>query len=145
MCNAPCQNGGTCVRPDACQCPTGYKGRYCEIDIDECREEKPCDQICRNVPGGYKCDCRETFILQPDGQSCRKEGNYFIFVFPYSFSFLLPTLENKDSCIRKIISILITIFQNISFFLIKIKSNIVTQLLFFYSKIKTYIHIIFMY
>lgn len=34
--------------------------------------EKPCDQLCRNLPGTYECHCRPGFQLQKDGQSCRK-------------------------------------------------------------------------
>lgn len=74
VCSTHCQNGGSCVRPDVCSCPTGFKGKYCEIDIDECKEQKPCEQICHNTAGSYKCDCREMFALQPDGHSCKLEG-----------------------------------------------------------------------
>ncbi|KAJ8979652.1 hypothetical protein NQ317_006363 [Molorchus minor] len=73
-CSRRCENGGTCARHEVCRCPKGYTGRYCEQDVDECKEEKPCDQICYNTPGSYKCQCREDFVLHSDGQSCRKEG-----------------------------------------------------------------------
>lgn len=43
-------------------------------DIDECMTEKPCAQICKNLPGSYECHCRHGFQLQPDGQSCKKNG-----------------------------------------------------------------------
>lgn len=36
--------------------------------------EKPCDQLCRNLPGIYECYCRPGFQLQKDGQSCRKNN-----------------------------------------------------------------------
>lgn len=49
-------------------------GRYCEADINECKEQKPCDQICHNTFGSYYCQCKEDFILLSDGQSCRKES-----------------------------------------------------------------------
>lgn len=75
MCATPCENGGNCVKPDTCLCAKGFKGKHCETDIDECKEEKPCDQICRNTPGSFKCDCREFFNLANDGQTCRREGN----------------------------------------------------------------------
>lgn len=73
-CNKDCQNGGTCIKHDVCRCSKGYSGRYCETDINECIEQKPCDQICHNTFGSYYCQCREDFILQSDAQSCRKES-----------------------------------------------------------------------
>lgn len=42
------------------------------MDINECREEKPCDQSCFNTHGSYYCVCREGFQLQLDKQSCKK-------------------------------------------------------------------------
>lgn len=39
--------------------------------------EKPCAQICKNLPGSYECHCRYGFQLQPDGQSCKKNGLLF--------------------------------------------------------------------
>ncbi|XP_018335402.1 epidermal growth factor-like protein 8 [Agrilus planipennis] len=74
-CSQLCQNGGTCVKPDLCLCPKGFNGRFCEIDVDECKEQKPCDQICHNTPGSFQCQCRENFTLLADGQSCRKDAD----------------------------------------------------------------------
>ncbi|KAJ8915799.1 hypothetical protein NQ315_004611, partial [Exocentrus adspersus] len=74
-CARGCENGGTCVRHEVCRCTKGFTGRYCEQDVDECKEEKPCDHICYNTPGSYRCQCKEDFILQKDGQSCRKDGD----------------------------------------------------------------------
>ncbi|KAM7356371.1 epidermal growth factor-like protein slowdown isoform 1-T5 [Cochliomyia hominivorax] len=72
ICSTRCQNGGTCSGPDTCSCPSGFSGRYCENDINECKEEKPCDQTCINTVGSYYCKCREGFTLQADQQSCKK-------------------------------------------------------------------------
>ena len=29
ICKIPCQNGGTCVKPNQCQCPPGYRNISC--------------------------------------------------------------------------------------------------------------------
>ncbi|KAH3794729.1 hypothetical protein DPMN_148267, partial [Dreissena polymorpha] len=31
LCNPECQNGGTCVLPDVCNCPDRFCGKHCEI------------------------------------------------------------------------------------------------------------------
>ena len=30
VCNPPCRNGGTCVYPDECVCPKGWRGYLCD-------------------------------------------------------------------------------------------------------------------
>ncbi|XP_011312757.1 uncharacterized protein slow isoform X2 [Fopius arisanus] len=74
-CIAPCYNGGICGTHGKCNCPKGFTGTQCQIDVDECITEKPCAQICTNIPGSYECHCRYGFHLQPDGQSCRKNDS----------------------------------------------------------------------
>ncbi|XP_076643642.1 epidermal growth factor-like protein slowdown [Halictus rubicundus] len=71
-CRVSCLNGGICTAPGRCTCPKGFTGNQCQTDIDECVREKPCDQLCRNLPGSYECHCKPGFQLQKDGQSCRK-------------------------------------------------------------------------
>ncbi|KAG5343426.1 MEGF6 protein, partial [Acromyrmex charruanus] len=44
----------------------------CNKHVDECVIEKPCGQLCTNLPGRYRCHCRVGFQLQEDGQSCRR-------------------------------------------------------------------------
>ncbi|XP_014471142.1 PREDICTED: protocadherin Fat 4 [Dinoponera quadriceps] len=70
----PCLNGGICTSPGKCTCPKGYVGNQCQTDVDECTTEKPCGQLCTNLPGSYRCHCRVGFQLQEDGQSCRRNG-----------------------------------------------------------------------
>lgn len=62
-----CQNGGVCAsryktnRLDICDCSsTGYKGRRCKIDIDECLNTSWCQNngTCTNTPGNYTCECK---------------------------------------------------------------------------------------
>ncbi|KAL7734206.1 hypothetical protein ACLKA6_011876 [Drosophila palustris] len=76
ICTTRCHNGGNCTAPQTCSCPTGFTGRYCEQDVNECETEKPCDQQCVNTPGSYFCRCRYGFILQADQQSCRKTSSH---------------------------------------------------------------------
>ncbi|XP_020278849.1 protein HEG [Pseudomyrmex gracilis] len=73
-CTAPCLNGGMCTSPGKCTCPKGYTGNQCQTDVDECEVEKPCGQLCTNLPGSYRCHCRAGFQLQQDGQSCRRNN-----------------------------------------------------------------------
>ncbi|XP_022916010.2 epidermal growth factor-like protein 8 [Onthophagus taurus] len=71
ICDVTCENGGICVKPNKCHCTQGFTGRICENDLNEC-EDKPCDQICHNTHGSFRCECREGFQLKEDGESCIK-------------------------------------------------------------------------
>uniref|UniRef100_A0A2C9JEB6 Uncharacterized protein n=1 Tax=Biomphalaria glabrata TaxID=6526 RepID=A0A2C9JEB6_BIOGL len=70
---SPCPLLSICMNTPGsyyCQCPSGYKlfNNTC-IDIDECVENKPCDQNCTNVPGSYRCSCfRQGFRV--NGSKC---------------------------------------------------------------------------
>ncbi|CAH0559053.1 unnamed protein product [Brassicogethes aeneus] len=64
----PCDNG-QCINNTGevpyCQCPTGFEGKFCEIDIDECALSiggNPCqhDGTCIDKIAGYVCDCNNT-------------------------------------------------------------------------------------
>ncbi|XP_067416320.1 epidermal growth factor-like protein 8 [Emydura macquarii macquarii] len=71
VCRKPCQNGGVCASPDRCRCPPGWGGRYCHVDVDECRAPAPpCPQHCINTPGSFRCLCEAGFTPGPDGTSC---------------------------------------------------------------------------
>ncbi|CAG9799614.1 unnamed protein product [Chironomus riparius] len=39
-CNPYCQNGGTCIAPDICKCPTEFKGNLCQYTTDRCSPKK---------------------------------------------------------------------------------------------------------
>uniref|UniRef100_A0A8D0BVF1 Epidermal growth factor-like protein 8 n=1 Tax=Salvator merianae TaxID=96440 RepID=A0A8D0BVF1_SALMN len=71
VCHKPCQNGGVCVQPNQCQCQPGWGGRYCHVDVDECRAPVAlCAHLCLNTAGSYKCQCNPGYSLEPDGRSC---------------------------------------------------------------------------
>lgn len=66
-----CQNNGTCTfRGDEylCQCPVGYGGKDCEIDIIKC-DNLPCMNggQCLDITNGYHCTCPKAFT----GENCQ--------------------------------------------------------------------------
>src|SRR4051812_40484314 len=72
-----CSNGATCTPlgrdSDSyhCKCPTGWRGKHCEEDINECETEIavcPAGSTCHNLPGSYRCKCPTNQI--PSANSC---------------------------------------------------------------------------
>ncbi|XP_063410738.1 uncharacterized protein LOC134693760 [Mytilus trossulus] len=62
ICSPGCRNGGTCVQPNKCSCPSAYTGDIC-AGVSACSYRKPC------YPGrcsGNTCDCSYGF----GGGSC---------------------------------------------------------------------------
>lgn len=47
---------------------------FCPTDIDECKFEGTCSQICRNTPGSFQCGCVTGYNLKPDGRGCKAIG-----------------------------------------------------------------------
>ncbi|XP_052241381.1 uncharacterized protein LOC127851584 [Dreissena polymorpha] len=59
-----------------CVCPNGYNGTNCS-DIDECVIGKnTCSQDCNNTDGGYRCQCKEGYVLQNDNATCTECINW---------------------------------------------------------------------
>ena len=76
ICQPPCGNGGSCIRPGHCRCPVGWQGDTCQTDVDECSTgEASCPQRCVNTVGSYWCQGWEGQSPSADGTRClSKEG-----------------------------------------------------------------------
>lgn len=64
MCRHPCLNGGVCIPPGLCSCPSGYVGNVCQHAV--------CILPCLNggtCIGPYECLCKEGFT----GSRCQIE------------------------------------------------------------------------
>ncbi|XP_010607158.1 epidermal growth factor-like protein 7 isoform X2 [Fukomys damarensis] len=71
ICQPPCGNGGSCVRPGHCHCPAGWQGDTCHTDVDECSSSRAgCPQGCVNTAGSYQCQCQEGHRVSADGTRC---------------------------------------------------------------------------
>ena len=59
-----CHRGATCA-PTAdytdytCDCGDGWRGRHCDVDVDECALTSPCENgaHCENTAGSFVCHC----------------------------------------------------------------------------------------
>ncbi|NXL92982.1 HABP2 protein, partial [Alectura lathami] len=70
----PCKNGGICIRNRirskfTCKCPEPYRGRFCEIELDDCYEE---DSF------GYRGRVNQT----ENGQTCLHWNSHMLLDFP---------------------------------------------------------------
>nr|XP_039269162.1 sushi, von Willebrand factor type A, EGF and pentraxin domain-containing protein 1-like [Styela clava] len=72
----PCRHNGVCsdgINDFSCSCPTGYSGKTCEIDIDDC-SSNPCHNgYCSDGINNFICFCRHGFtgtLCQTDIDEC---------------------------------------------------------------------------
>lgn len=71
ICSKPCLNGGVCAGPDQCECASGWAGKHCHVDVDECRTSLTlCSHGCLNTLGSFTCSCPNPLVLGPDGRAC---------------------------------------------------------------------------
>ncbi|KAK7602195.1 hypothetical protein V9T40_009636 [Parthenolecanium corni] len=54
-CDPPCSNGGICVLPNTCQCPTNYYGPTCEIKNMPCASLPPLTNFAHRKCNEKKC------------------------------------------------------------------------------------------
>ncbi|XP_070570755.1 multiple epidermal growth factor-like domains protein 6 [Ptychodera flava] len=69
ICSPCCENGGTCVSPNVCDCPPGFSGPRCSESTNYCASNN-CEQNCVNAPGRAVCYCDQGYYLTQGGESC---------------------------------------------------------------------------
>lgn len=70
-CPAICDRNPELEKKDMqqCYCPKGYildirEGTATCYDIDECESQNFCDHECENLYGGFRCVCRQGYVLE---------------------------------------------------------------------------------
>nr|XP_016925943.2 latent-transforming growth factor beta-binding protein 1 [Drosophila suzukii] len=75
------RNRPAIIVPKAIECPSGFEpsadGTKCQ-DIDECKlmdsinpnRNQPCQQICVNAVGSFRCHCKDGYHLLEDNRTC---------------------------------------------------------------------------
>jgi hypothetical protein len=99
VCNRyPCKNGGTCQGGTAvgysCVCPASYIGKNCEVKINLCRTQRPCQNngACRVTNTGYRCDCLLGFMGKNCEAGVSQEYNCTYMIEPTSILSLLGNI-----------------------------------------------------
>uniref|UniRef100_A0A4W3JIM7 Vitamin K-dependent protein S n=1 Tax=Callorhinchus milii TaxID=7868 RepID=A0A4W3JIM7_CALMI len=76
---SPCNSEGSVKCMDKkgafkCTCKEGWEGDRCQNDINECEagtlRKGDCSHACYNVPGSYRCFCRDGFFMHSDKHTC---------------------------------------------------------------------------
>eukprot|EP01114_Cavostelium_apophysatum_P003999 TRINITY_DN1412_c0_g2_i5.p1 TRINITY_DN1412_c0_g2~~TRINITY_DN1412_c0_g2_i5.p1 ORF type:complete len:1014 (-),score=174.59 TRINITY_DN1412_c0_g2_i5:78-3119(-) len=57
LCVTPCKNGGECIGADTCECPLGFDGQFCQIELKCTPECKNGGKCVKQENGGNVCDC----------------------------------------------------------------------------------------
>ncbi|XP_045165919.2 wnt inhibitory factor 1-like isoform X2 [Mercenaria mercenaria] len=69
LCKMPCQNNGRCNQIGECECPQGYHGQYCEIDMcnPKCENNGTCisPDMCLCLDGFYGKRCEKGYCVEP--------------------------------------------------------------------------------
>ena len=62
--NNECSNNSTCIdgiNKYSCQCLPGFRGQFCQTDINECLSEPCVHGICEDGINDYTCTCRKGY------------------------------------------------------------------------------------
>jgi hypothetical protein len=73
VCTQICENGGTCIGPDKCSCPSGWSGVDCTIPTcGGCNDNSVCTSpnVCTCKPGYGGTNCKTPLC----SQSCKNGG-----------------------------------------------------------------------
>lgn len=76
--NGECANNCTDLPVGhACWCQPGWRrsGQGTCTDVNECAEDEPCEQQCRNTVGSFACSCGDGQRLLSDGVSCAPDSH----------------------------------------------------------------------
>ncbi|KAJ9581453.1 hypothetical protein L9F63_023385, partial [Diploptera punctata] len=77
-CVPACKNGGICDGRGKCHCRSGFQGRYCQMDINECSvTPSVCSFMCVNMFGSYQCICPQGYNSSADRKSCFLEHHNY--------------------------------------------------------------------
>jgi len=90
-----CENNGEC-NEGFCDCEDGFKGKHCEININDCPGINPCqnDGICVDEVNKYSCNCKEGF----EGDNCEININDCPAINPCRNDGICVDEINKYSC-----------------------------------------------
>ncbi|KAM5181667.1 vitamin K-dependent protein Z [Mantella aurantiaca] len=79
----PCKNNAVCrdtIRSYTCSCPERYKGKNCQMAVNECHPEAEdgCQHFCEPKYGHdfYMCSCAAGYKLGEDEKSCHPAEPY---------------------------------------------------------------------
>ena len=110
---AHCQNGGSCLRTSvmtySCACPSGYSGRFCEMEINPCANytcshgtpirtsNNDCECLCSDDYYGRSCElniCKENPCLT--GQCISRGNDTYRCQCPNRFQSMIGVYANES-------------------------------------------------
>ncbi|KAG8130064.1 hypothetical protein E2320_016654 [Naja naja] len=68
----------------------------CVNDIDECLNPDACSQVCVNLNGSYKCECKEGYQIDPSTKACKAIGTIAYLFFTNRHEVRKMTLDRSE-------------------------------------------------